>query len=73
MIPSIHPEFVEALKSLTNDRLAKDTPPAVSPKPVARKRKDRLTPLWRVTGRLRSLIVVAVTAERDAGRPRHRP
>jgi hypothetical protein len=60
MLPYIHPEFVEALKSLTNDRLAKDTPPAVSPKPLARKRKDHLTPLRRVTGRLRSLIVVAV-------------
>jgi hypothetical protein len=61
MIPYIHPEFVEALRSLASDRLTKDTPPDVSPKPLARKRKDHLTPLRRVTVRLRSLIVVVVT------------
>jgi hypothetical protein len=61
MIPYIHPEFVEALKSLTADRLAKDTPPDVSLKPLARKRKDHLAPLRRVTARLRSLMVVVVS------------
>ena len=61
MIPYIHPEFVEALKSLATDRAAKDTPPDVSSKPLARKRRDPLAPLRRVTARLRSLIVVVVT------------
>ena len=60
MLPYMDPEFDEAFKSLATDRLAKDTSPDVSPKPLARKRKDHLTPLRRVTGRLRCLIVVAV-------------
>jgi hypothetical protein len=59
MIPYIHPEFVEALKSLaTTNRPAQDTSPAVSPKPLVSKGGSHLTPLRRVTARLRSLIGV---------------
>jgi hypothetical protein len=61
MLPYMDPEFDEAFKSLATDRLAKDTSPDVSPKPLARKRKDHLTPLRRITARLRSLIMVVVT------------
>jgi len=61
MIPYIHPEFVEVLKSLAADRLAKDTPRDVSHKPPARKRKDYRDPLRRIAARIRSLIVLLVT------------
>lgn len=61
MIPYLHPEFVEALKSFATERSAKDTPAEVSRKRLARKRKDHFTSLWRSTARLRSLIVSVVT------------
>ena len=61
MLPHIGPEFVEALKTLANDRLVKDTAPDVSPKPLVGKKKDHPTPLRRVTGRLRSFIVAVGT------------
>jgi hypothetical protein len=61
MLPYIGPEIVEALKSVAADRLAKNASSYVSPKPLAGKRKEYFTPLRRVTGRLRSLIMVVVT------------
>ena len=62
MIPNIGSEFVEALKSLAPDKSAKDTSADVSPKPLARNKteKEHLTPLRRVTARLRFLIVAVV-------------
>jgi hypothetical protein len=56
MIPYIHPEFVEALLSRAADRPAKDVSLVVSPRPPARKRKNRFTPLRR----LRFLIMAIV-------------
>jgi hypothetical protein len=61
MIPYIHPEFVEALKSLATDKSAKDASLVVSPRPLARKRKNRFTFQRWSTARLRSLIVAVVT------------
>jgi hypothetical protein len=63
MIPYIGPELVEALKPLAADKLAKYTSADVSPKPLARKKKDHLTPLGRVTARLRYLIVAVVNSK----------
>jgi hypothetical protein len=56
MIPYMHPEFVEALLSLAAERPANDASPVVSPKPPARKRKNRFTSLRR----LRFLIMAIV-------------
>jgi hypothetical protein len=61
MISYIHPELVKALMFPAIDKLAKDASPDVSPRPLARKRKDHLAPLRRIAG-LRSLIV-AVAAK----------
>jgi hypothetical protein len=61
MIPYLHPEFVEALKSLAAERSAKDAPPDVSRKRLARMRKDHFASLWRSTARLRSRIVPVVS------------
>ena len=60
MISYIHPELVKALMFPAIDKLAKDASPDVSPRPLARKRKDHLAPLRRAG--LRSLIV-AVAAK----------
>jgi hypothetical protein len=62
VIPYIHPEFIEALKSLATDKSAKDASPDVSRRPLAMKRKDHLAQLRRIAGRLRSHIV-AVAAK----------
>jgi hypothetical protein len=61
MIPYIHPKFVEALTFRATDSSDEDTSPEVSPKPSARKRKDRLAQLRRIAIRIRSVIVVVVT------------
>ncbi len=61
MIPYIHPEFVEALQSLVTDRSAKDAPPGVSRKSLARKRKNYFPSLRWSTASLRSLIVAVVS------------
>jgi hypothetical protein len=62
MIPYIHPKFVEALMFPATDKPAKDTSSDGSPRPPARKRKDRLAPLRPIAVRSRSLIL-AVAAK----------
>jgi hypothetical protein len=61
MIPYMHPEFVEALKSLATDRSARDASQVVSPRLLARKSKNRFASLRRSSAHLRPLIVAVVT------------